>query len=162
MIKCVIILLLLILGLYAQSYAQEFRKIRPILTPVKGKILGKATSRKYRPVSRENIKKALNEMFNTWNKGDISKYLSDDFYDKSRLMDNMYEKVPRDASIRLLSVGETQTLDQREVSCGSEKEIISTVSVTATTQIEFNDPERGYRRLEGQNEYIIRVTEEMR
>jgi len=161
MIKHVISLLLLILSLYTQSNAQEFRKIRPILTPVKGKTLGEAISRKYHPVSRENIKKALNQMFKNWNRGDISKYLSDDFYDKSRLMDNMYEKVPRDASIRLLSVGETQTLDQREVSHGSEKEIISTVSVTATTQIEFNDI-IGFRRLEGENEYIIRVTEEMR
>jgi hypothetical protein len=142
-------------------HAQEFRKINPIPRPGKGAGRSVAPS-EYYPISRDQMKKKMKEIFSQWNNGDLSKYLADDFYDKTRLLDNMYEKVPRDARIRLLSVGETQIMDQREMSTSTGKRIVSTVSVTATTQIEFNDPQRGFRRLEGENEYIIRVTEEIR
>ena len=141
-------------------HAQEFRKINPIPRPGKGAGRSIAPS-EYYPISRDQMKKKMKEIFSQWNNGDLSKYLADDFYDKTRLLDNMYEKVPRDARIRLLSVGETQIMDQREMSTSTGKRIVSTVSVTATTQIEFNDPQRGFRRLEGQNEYILRIIEEL-
>ena len=142
---------------------EEFRRINPIPTPSrKARGVRTVPPAKYRPIPARELKKQVEKIFSNWNRGDISKYLSEDFYDKTRLIDNMYEKVPRDAKVRVLSVGETQIMGQQRIKIPGGERIISTVSVTATTQIEFNDPERGYRRLEGQNEYIIKVTEEMR
>ena len=143
-------------------HAQEFRKINPIPRPGKGAGRSIAPS-EYYPISRDQMKKKMKEIFSQWNNGDLSKYLADDFYDKTRLLDNMYEKVPRDARIRVMSIRETQLMNQQVLfSPNGTKRIVSTVSVTATTQIEFNDPQRGFRRLEGENEYILRVTEEMK
>jgi len=85
--------------------------------------------------------------------------LDENFYDASRLSDAMEEKVPKDAELRLMSVQGTQTLEQYRRIENGQTIISSVVSVTANTQMEFHDPERGFRRLEGQNEYIIRIDE---
>jgi len=157
--KEAIISILIMIFLFSISYAGELRCIN--LIPRPGRIEKGAIPReRIRPVPRQDVVKAVKEMFSTWNNGNLGKYLSDDFYDKARLLDNMYEEVPRDARIRLLSVGETQTMSQREEIIPNGKRIISTVSVIADTQVEFNDPQRGFRRLEGKNEYILRITEE--
>jgi len=154
-----LIIFIFIVFFLSVCHGGEFRQINPIPRP--GRVeKGSVPRERIRSVPREDIVKAVKEMFSTWNNGNLGKYLSDDFYDKTRLLDNMYEEVPRDARIRLLSVGETQTMGQREEIIPNGKRIISTVSVTADTQIEFNDPQRGFRRLEGRNEYILRVTEE--
>jgi len=38
---------------------------------------------------------------------------------------------------------------------------VSTVSVIVLTQIEFSDPQTGFQRLDGTNEWTFRVTERL-
>jgi len=138
------------------SDAQEFRKFNPIPTPGAAP-KGATRVAAVQPVDTQMAKSAAEKVLKAWNSGGLDKYLSADFYDKSRLTDAMTEKVPRDANVRVLSVKRVQTLQQFR----KGNEIISTVSVTADTQIEFNDVNKGFRRLEGENEYILRITEEV-
>jgi len=138
------------------SYAQEFRNLKPIPTPAVAP-KGAVPVAEVQAVDPQMARSVAQKVLKAWNSGGLDKYLSDDFYDKSRLTDAMTEKVPRDANVRVLSVRGVQTLQQFR----KGNEIISTVSVTADTQVEFNDVNKGFRRLEGENEYILRITEEV-
>lgn len=142
--------------------AQEFRTINPIPIPEKVP-KGAISLSEIQPVSQEKTTSAVQEVFNAWNKGDVQKYLGPEFYDKTRLTDAVSQKVPKDAEVRILSIQGVQTLNQYQTQSPEtgKTEIISTVSVTANTQIEFNDINKGYRKLEGTNEYILRIVEEV-
>ena len=83
--------------------------------------------------------------------------LGNEFYDRSQLNDAMNTKVPRDAQLSLLGIQGVRTLDQQFKDSPSGKLLVSTVSVTASTQMTYNDPTNGYQRREGVNEYILRI-----
>ncbi len=86
--------------------------------------------------------------------------LATNFYDKSRLLDALNTNYPRDAKLRILAVQGVQTLAQYvQAGAGGVEQLVSRVSVTARTQVEFNDPRTGAQRLEGTNEYILLFTE---
>jgi len=87
----------------------------------------------------------------------VNSVLGDEFFDKSRLSDAMNAKVPRDARLSVLAIQDVQTLGQKTADSPSGRLLVSTVSVTAKTQLTFNDPANGYQRREGVNEYIIRI-----
>jgi len=158
--KAILLSLVLILVMAVWVRCQEFRRINPIPTPV-------AVPEGARPVSKveevdpQKAISCVHKVFSSWNKGEIERHLASDFYDKTRFLDAMRDpsKVPADAKARILSVGAVQTLNQYERALPNGKEKISIISVTATSQIEFNDPQKGFRRLEGTNEYIFRVIE---
>lgn len=145
----------------APSYSQEFRTFNPVPTP--GKMpKGAVPVTQVQPLSHEKTASAVQEVFDAWNRGDMERYLGNEFYDKTRLTDALTTKDQKDATVRVLSTQGSQTINQiQRRSDNGKTEIISTVSVRANTQIEFNDPGKGFRKLEGTNEYIMRITEEI-
>ncbi len=154
--RLTLLLTLLFVTAVCGAQAGEFRAFKPIPAPGAAPKGAKPVA-ELEPIDPARAGEAAGEVFNAWNNGSLEKHLANDFYDKSRLLDAMDEKVPRDARVRVMSVRGVQTLQQYQ----RGNEIISTISVTANTQIEFNDAQRGFRRLEGVNEYILRITEEV-
>lgn len=171
---------LLALLVMAQNVsASEFRFIRPILRPVapvtsaasgtgaasvarsggaalSGKV--QATPRRQmKPISRRLAARAVNKFVAAWNENNLNSVLADNFFDKSRLNDAMNTKVPRDAELTVLAIQGIQTLSQHEADSPSGRLLVSTVSITVRTQLTFNDPQNGYQRREGVNEYIMEI-----
>ncbi|MBI2192173.1 MAG: hypothetical protein HYU36_09325 [Planctomycetes bacterium] len=143
--------------------AREFRDLRPIPTRQK---LPEGALPVEEPVSvePETLKNAVKELAASWNSPDFEAKLSSQFYDKQRLLDSMSEKVPRDAQVRILGVGNIQVIQQYrqpEPGGGPGEILVSTVTVTAQTQIEFNDPSRGFQRINGTNQLILQVEAEI-
>jgi len=149
-----------ILLIAINGFAREFRNFVPILTPKK---VPKGFQLASTPVENVSLmKKSVKEIFKSWKQGNFEKYLSEDFYDKRKLLDAMSYKVPPSAKIRVLSIKNMQTLQQfQKYRKDGSIEVYSTVSVTADTQIEFDDVHKGFRRLEGENEYIIQIKGEL-
>ena len=145
---------------FTPAAAQEFRTINAIPTP--GIIPpGAAPVEEFRPIAKSAAADSVKKLMAAWNGGGIQQYLGDDFYDKSGLADAISTKVPKDAAIRIMSVQGVQTLQQfQRNKDGGGHEMISEVSVTADTQIEYNDPTKGFVKFGGVNEYILRITEE--
>ncbi len=160
--KAVILFLIIIILILFRFpvFAQEFRGFNPIPTPG---VIGGEVVKEVVPVSQEKVNSLTEDIIKSWGSEDLKKFISEDFYDKQRLVDSFSDKVPRDAKVRIMSVQGGQTLNQYQGvnPITNAIQIISTVSVTATTQIEFNDMQKGFRRLEGTNEYILRITEEV-
>ncbi len=150
------LILCLISGLAAVQ-AAEFRQIRPIPVP-RGEMGGHVLH----PVSRGTAIKALKQVLAAWNTPKLRDKLSPGYYDAGRVADTVDSVVPRDAAIRLLGVRDVQTYSQEEVvdpSHGGRRYRVSTVAVVAETQVEFNSPSQGFRRLRGVNEYLLQVRE---
>jgi len=158
--------LILLVGLAAVARGDgQMRRFQPIRTP--GKIAsalpkGAKSVENIRPVSMKKARKAMEKLVGTWGTPAGRKVLAESFYDKSRYGDAMSDpgKVPRDARLRLLSIRSVRTLKQAEQPLsGGLSAKISIVEVRATTQIEFNDPQHGFVRLEGTNDYTLEVRE---
>lgn len=157
-------LLLFALALAAcAAAAQESRPLNPIARPPAA---GAAQSRpmpagSFRPVSPETVRAAIERLVKAWNTPALEPLLSERFPDKERLLDTLASRVPRDARLNLLAIQGIQVLAQRAAPAanGVEQEIVSRVSVTFRTQVEFNDPATGFQRREGVNEVILTVRE---
>lgn len=147
----------------ADAVARTFRDINPIARPG---ALPEGAQRvvALKPVDRQLVVKALHSIARAWNTGALGPLLADDFTNGSRLLDTLAEVVPRDARLRILSVRSVSTLDQyRQLERDSGKmRQVSTVSAIVDTQIEFNDPDQGFQRLDGTSEYVLRITEPVR
>ena len=102
----------------------------------------------------------LRGVLGKWNKPGMSETLAQEFYDSRRLLDAMDTIVPRDATLKLQSIQGIQTLQQYLVPAADsgQNEIVSIVSVTARTQVEFEKPGTGFVRLPGVNEYVLKIT----
>jgi hypothetical protein len=100
------------------------------------------------PVPKKLIEDAVRELMGAWNTENLE-----------RLLDTIVKDATRDATIRILSIQNIQTLNQftRRESEDSTL-VISTVSAVARTQVELNDPSRGFQRLEGTGEYLFEIT----
>lgn len=134
------------------AMAQEFRSMKRIAA--KGKAPEGATAvASVKPVPRAVIEQGMREIMAAWNKGDTEKYLADNFYDKRRLDDTIGTNMPRDAKVTIQGIQGQQTLEQYQ----KEGEIISRVSVTVRTTIEYNDPITGFQSYPGTTEYILSV-----
>lgn len=113
-----------------------------------------------RPVSAETVEAAVRQLAAAWNTPNLPKYLAPNFYGKDRLVESVNRQLPRDAKLRVLGIQSMQTVAQYIQPDGDGRElVVSRVSVTVRTQIEFNDPRTGLRRLEGTNEFTLRVAE---
>lgn len=112
------------------------------------------------PIERELVDRLAREALAKWNTPEMADTLAEDFFDKSRWMDNMSTIVPRDAKLRVQSVQGIQTLQQYIVpeTEGGPGDVVSIVSATIRTQIEFNDPEQGFITLPGVTEFILKIT----
>jgi len=155
--------LLLLLALPVHLEGSEFRTFRPIAVPPQQqqaepvKTVSSAVQKPLQPMSQQKVAEAVNRMITAWNSKQIDGVLGDEFYDRSQLSDAMNTKVPRDAELSLLAIQGVRTLDQITTDSPSGKLLVSTVSITASTQLTYNDPTNGYQRREGVNEYILRI-----
>lgn len=142
--------------------AAEFRRFDAI--KVVPKKIGDVTLQHVdaiRPVPLALIEKGIAEIVQSWNGPDFASYVSNRAYDKSRLLDAVDNYVPRDASLRLLSLEDSHTLNQYESQDDHGHSIlISEVSVELTTQVEFEDPAKGFQRRNGRMELILEVIQE--
>ncbi|ODS30242.1 MAG: hypothetical protein SCARUB_04653 [Candidatus Scalindua rubra] len=156
-LTCICVLLVVAVGVDCSVSAREFRSIKSIPTPKALPEKAEAVA-EMQPVDRKIVEKAVNKLMGAWNKASLEDFLGEGFFDKSRLVDAIDDKVPRDASLRILSIQGIQTLTQNVQPDASGREwVVSTVSATVKTQLEFNDATRGFQRREGVNEYIFRV-----
>ena len=143
--------------------ARQFRTITPIASPAANKVglpEGAVPVDQPEPVAREEVQPMLQELIAKWNTLEMADTLSEEFYDKSRLMDVMDTGVPRNAKLRLQSIQGVQTLQQYIVpdSSGGRGEQVSIVSATARTQLEFNSSTSAFVSLPGTNEFILEIT----
>ena len=67
--------------------------------------------------------------------------------------------VPRDAILSVQSVQGIQTLQQYLMPADEGEDLVSIVSATVRTQLEFNNPSTGFVRLPGVNEFVLQVTQ---
>ena len=151
------LLTLMTLALCNLAQAREFRQFNAIATP---KSLPKDVTpvEKPKPVDPKLMRDAVKDLMSSWNQSGLDQKLGDALYDKQRLLDSIDEKVPRDAKVRVLGVQNTQTLQQyAEPTKNGSSAVVSRVSVTAQTQIEYHDRAKGFRRVDGVNEYIFEV-----
>ncbi|MEC9345000.1 MAG: hypothetical protein VYB54_02165 [Pseudomonadota bacterium] len=152
---------LLLLTVATAASAQESRRFRAIASP-EAVPEGQEPVAQVDPVSREAANNAVKEVLQAWNDGRLGDYLGEDFVDRGRLLDSVTEDVPRDASVRVLGLSAVQTVQQfRSTGEGGARLVTSIVSANADTQVEFNDPVRGFRTLRGQNTFFLRITEEV-
>lgn len=146
----------------AATWAREFRTLNEIRSaaPLPE---GVSSVEQFIAVDQRLVNEAVDQIMAQWSTPQMQAYLSKDFYDASRLEDVLDTVVPRDALVRILSVGGTQTLQQfqeREETTGKLVRI-SRVSVTVRTQLEYNDPDSGLVTLPGTTEYILKFREEI-
>ncbi|MCP5041853.1 MAG: hypothetical protein GY944_12560, partial [bacterium] len=99
------------------------------------------------------------EIYDAYNTPELAEHLADDFYDGQRLVDSIDAQVPRDARMRVLAIQAPQTLSQRREQGPSGDVLVSTISVSVRAQLEYSDPRRGFQRLEGTSELVIRIRE---
>lgn len=163
-VKPLIIIASLSLLIAGNSGARQFRLISPIPTPsaVRTQLPdGAVAVDEVRPISRDEVAPLVGQVLDQWNSNGLQEVLAGEFFDKSRLLDAVDTRVPRDATLRLQSIQGVQTLQQyiQPGENGNRGKQISIVSVTARTQLEFNDPVAGFVRRAGLNEFILKVTQ---
>ncbi len=158
------VLLISITGLVANiSQARQFRLLTPIASPeqpLANVPAGAVAVEAVTPLSRQVVEPMVRKVIEQWNTPGMISTLSDQFYDKSRLLDVMDTGVPRDAKLRVQSIQGIQTLQQYiNPGAGTERgEMVSIVSATVQTQLEFNSS-NGFTRLPGTNEFILQITQ---
>ena len=147
----------LMAGLAVAASASEFRSIHPIPTPAPDR----PDTGGFAPVNPRVIHDAVQGVMRAWNTPELRDWLGDEYYDRSRVLDAIDTRVPRDARLRVLAIESIQTLKQSTTSgVGGQKPVRrSLVAVIARTVLEFNDPVSGFERREGENEYIFEVKE---
>lgn len=118
-----------------------------------------------RPVSPRVIEKAVDNLMAAWNTAQLGELISDRFYDKDRLLDNIAAFVPRDATVRVLGVQSSDTVSQYILPNQLDPNRamrISKVVVNVRTQVEYTDANGQLQRLDGLNEYTFEVEQRLR
>ena len=166
----ILIVMCMSIGLYGLVQAFEFRQFSPLGPPVlqggAGAQVAQETSfaLELKPIPRQSVEKAVREFFDAWNAGSVASKLAPEYVDASRLLDAIEDTVPRDAKIRVQSIGAIATLPGdiiEELPDGNGFDRTAIVSVTVDTVIEFTDDD-GFQRINGVNEYLFKVKEEYR
>ena len=164
-VTSLLIILFLVSTFVLKADARQFRQINPIASPINARSVlpdGAKAVKVSQAVDREQIAGAVNQLLSKWNNGELESTLSEEFFDKSRLIDAVDTVVPRDATLRVQSIQGVQTLQQYLVpseEAEGREDLVSIVSATVRTQLEFNDPAEGYVRRQGVNEFILKVTQ---
>ena len=159
-----IIIVCLISGFIFSVEARQFRLFKSIATPETSATNlpeGAVEAKQLQPLDREFVDKAVKDAIAQWNTPGMAETLAQEFYDSSRLTDAMSTIVPKDASLRVQSVQGIQTVEQYLMPDpdGGRGELVSIVSVTVRTQLEFNSPSTGFVRFPGVNEFILEVSQ---
>jgi hypothetical protein len=147
----------LVLGTVPAAYAQEGRAFNPIARPAARAALPDGAVRVTPPrsISRERIERAVATVAAAWNDRRVGEVLSRDFPRAQELADAMQTRVPRDASLRVLAIQGWRVLDQYALA----GKLVSKVSITLRTQVEFNDAASGFQAREGVNEYVLKLSD---
>jgi len=153
----------LALGWASLPQARQFRYLAPIAAPQPSPTLPPGVKPVANVVAlpRAKVEAALNEVIATWNSQRLEQKLSKQFYDKSRLLDALDTRAPRDATLRVQSIQGVQTLQQftrPDPARAGAEQLVSRVSVTARTQLEFVDRDGSFARRAGINEFILSIT----
>lgn len=144
--------------------ARQFRSAKPIATPASATFQlpeGARPVDEIVPLSREQVTPALNEVIEAWNGAALEETLSDDFYDASRLNYALDNIAPRNARLEVQSIEGVQTLQQYiedDPDRAGRERLVNRVSVTARTQIEFENAQGAFQRRSGVNEYLLKIT----
>ncbi len=152
-----------LVALTATSEARQFRLLTPIASPTEPSANapeGSIPVEDVQPLERGEVESMVRDVIEQWNTPGMADTLSEKFYDKSRLMDVVNDKVPRDAKLRIQSIQGIQTLQQYITpGAGNERgDLISIVSATVRTQLEYNSPTDGFISRTGTNEFLLEVT----
>jgi hypothetical protein len=147
-------------GVATDAPARGFRSFDAIATP---SALPEGATRPERlhPVDPELVRQGVRRIIAAWNRGQLDRYLADDFQDRSQLLDSFAVDLPKDLRIRILNIRGIQTLDQWIKKGDDGDWQVSRVNALVRTQIEFNSVKTGFQRLEGDNEYTIEVRERL-
>ncbi len=135
------------------AFAQEGRAFNPIARPAARPALpdGAVRTTPPVPVPRDVVELAVNQVAKAWNHRRLDAILAPGFSRRAELIDALETKVPRDATIRLTAIQGWQVLDQyRQAGL-----LVSRVSVTVRTQVEFNDATAGFQARDGVNEFVL-------
>ena len=122
---------------------------------------GKALSDERIPIPREHVHRALQQIMDEWGKPGLREKLSTHFLESDRLNDAIRSAAPRNARIRVQSVANIQVNEQairRGQAPDGRDLLISRVTTTARTQIEFNDAiTQAFVSLDGTNDYVMQI-----
>jgi hypothetical protein len=143
--------------------ARELRRLNRIQTPDQSAALlptGAVRVARVNPVPRAEVERFLADFARDWNSGNQGSYVADDFVDRARLVENQDIKVPRDAVLKIQAVQGVQTVQQARLTTDDgERRIVSTVSATVRTRIEFTDQALGFVVLTGTNDFVMEFQE---
>ncbi len=146
------VLLVALLIFVTTAQAREFREVRDIASPT---LAGdERAPRVFQPVDRKVVDEAVRMVFDNYNTPAMENMLSDEFNDKTRVLDAI-EEIPRDAILRVRSVQGIQVYDQTI----TPSIRTSTVSVTVDAQMEFTGADGQKERRIGVNELILKIHE---
>lgn len=155
------------------GFADEFRGVRtinrpppPNATPLRKVAIDPVQKKLKRvtPVSPRKVEKGVQQLIAAWNQGNLEEFLSEQFYDRSRLQDNIDAFIARDATIRLLGQTPAQTLSQTltiHPDDPTAAQLKSVVIVTVQTQVEFEDENGQFQTRPSETEMILEVTEKV-
>ncbi|GAA6155092.1 hypothetical protein NBRC116588_05650 [Pyruvatibacter sp. HU-CL02332] len=111
------------------------------------------------PIPRLHVEQAMEQVLANWGDTQFRRALSDDFVDGDRLADTATLLVPRDAQVRVLGISNIDTLDQvlrRDEGPDDGDLLVSRITLTAQTQVEYVDRTTGaFRLLRGTNDYVL-------
>jgi hypothetical protein len=144
------------------AFAQEVRQLDRIPTPDAAMTLppGARAVVSLRPVPAALVEAAVKRLAASWNTPALGARLAPNFYGREQLLDTLQARVPRDAVLRVLGVQGVQTLEQYvQADDSGQAMLVSRVSATVRTQVEFDDPAAGFQRREGTNEIVLLVKE---
>jgi len=144
--------------------ARQFRALQPIATPAGDGIRlppGATAVVPVEPLAREEVEPLVRKVVDAWNGPALDGMLGRGFYDRQRLLDAVDRRVPRDARLEVQSLQGVQTLSQYRLPADEThgERVVSRVSATVRTQVEFELPGSGFQRRQGTNELILQVTQ---
>jgi hypothetical protein len=147
----------------AGAKAGEFRAYQTIPTPASAPLSQGEALPAVVPVDHGKVEAAVDEVFKAYSgldPGKLESVLAESFFDRSRLVDNVADNIPRDAKLQVLGIRSVQTLSQ-SIETGDDGRLrhVSVVSATVSSQLEFNNSGGTLTRLEGTSEYLLRISE---
>lgn len=168
MFRTAAIFLILICG---AAQAADFRSIRPIqknqpviqqstppANPAAGSQLVEAPDGAgFVPVDPAAVRIAFINLMERWNTPEFARAVENSLFDGSRLLEVLFQDVPRNATLRILNVSNVTTLDQSFVDDNGKILRASTVTLTANSQVEFVDANGAFQRRDGTNDFLIIV-----
>mgnify|MGYP002632452389 CR=1 FL=1 len=165
-------LLGLVLAAAAPTEAGQFRSSKRIGGPSAGTANSavkkggapsfKVTKQQFAPIDRRQIETMVRKTLEKWNTPEFPATLNELFPDKDKVVETQNQYIPKDARLRVLSFQSVQTLSQNlEGTPGGDGFLVSKISVTVKTQMEYSSASLGFKKFEGRNELILNVRQKL-